>query len=198
MTLATESAIMPMFETAEPHSGAECRAAMQQLVARGSEFLVTQPADVFHAPQGDHWSPAEHVRHLRKSTAPVARALGMPRLVLRWKFGKAKSASRSFVELQRVYNAALAAGGKAGRFTPSPEAAPADPARRRTEILDAWRGSVEDLDRSAGRWPEAALDRLVLPHPLLGNLTIREMLMFTVFHTAHHLTSITNRLERVS
>jgi hypothetical protein len=118
--------------------------------------------------------------------------------MLRWRFGRAKVPSRSCSELQRAYNAALAAGGKAGRFTPSPEAAPMDSGKRRTEILDAWRTSVEQLDRAGLRWQESALDRLVLPHPLLGNLTTREMLMFTVFHTAHHLNSVATRAEQAN
>jgi hypothetical protein len=43
------------------------------------------------------------------------------------------------------------------------------------------------------RWPERALDRHLLPHPLMGLLTIREMLAFTVYHTAHHLRRVADR-----
>ena len=37
------------------------------------------------------------------------------------------------------------------------------------------------------RWPEPSLDRYQLLHPLLGRLTVREMLEFSVYHHAHHL-----------
>lgn len=182
-----------MFEVGEPQTGAEFREAMQRLLAQGHEFLGALPAEQFHAPQGERWSPAEHVRHLRKSTSPLGRALKLPRLVLRWKFGKGPGTSRSFLALRQTYRDGLAAGGKAGRFTPSPEPAPTDPSLRRTQILAAWTGAVEELDAATGRWQESALDRYLLPHPLLGNLTVREMLMFTVFHTTHHLDSVARR-----
>jgi hypothetical protein len=32
-----------------------------------------------------------------------------------------------------------------------------------------------------------------LPHPLLGKLTVREMLFFTVYHNAHHLDQVASR-----
>jgi hypothetical protein len=44
------------------------------------------------------------------------------------------------------------------------------------------------------RWPEAKLDAIQLPHPLLGNLTVREMLFFTLFHQSHHMDVIRRRL----
>ena len=31
------------------------------------------------------------------------------------------------------------------------------------------------------------LDKYVLPHPLLGKVTLREMLYFTIHHNEHHL-----------
>jgi len=34
---------------------------------------------------------------------------------------------------------------------------------------------------------EDDLDRVMLPHPLLGKLTLREMLFFTIYHVEHHL-----------
>ena len=33
---------------------------------------------------------------------------------------------------------------------------------------------------------EKDLDNYILPHPLLGKLTIREMLFFTIYHVQHH------------
>jgi len=33
---------------------------------------------------------------------------------------------------------------------------------------------------------EEDLDKLILPHPLLGKLTLREMMYFTIYHVQHH------------
>jgi len=37
---------------------------------------------------------------------------------------------------------------------------------------------------------EANLDKYIIPHPLLGKLTLREMLFFTIHHNEHHLDLI--------
>ena len=86
-----------------------------------------------------------------------------------------------------------AAGGQAGRFAPAPEPAAADPYTRRNEILTRWSAATVSLTNAARTWDEAALDRGQLPHPLLGPLTIREMLAFTVYHTEHHLRRVAER-----
>ena len=191
----------PVFsiDPSEPRTAAELNTALAGLLARAQHFLQAFPDAQFFAPQGQAWSPAEHVRHLRKSTAPVARALALPRLLIGLRFGKARGSSRSFSEVRAIYRAALAAGGQAGRFAPSKEPPPASSGERRTQIMTAWTAATADLQRQAARWPEPALDKYRLPHPLLGLLTVREMLAFTVYHTAHHLDRIAERagLDRV-
>jgi hypothetical protein len=54
--------------------------------------------------------------------------------------------------------------------------------------------AVEELARRIGTWSETDLDRYRLPHPLLGRLTVREMLFFTVQHLAHHASKVEARL----
>lgn len=185
------------FDTGSPYSARELSAAINKLVAEGNAQLRALPLAQFFEPQGDRWSPAEHIRHLRKSTAPVATALRVPRWILLLRFGRVNTTSRDFVVLRETYRKRLAAGGQAGGFAPSAEPPPADPASRRTQILDAWAKSVRDLDSAIPRWSESALDRAYLPHPLLGKLTVREMLEFTVYHTSHHLRLIDGRLNQV-
>jgi hypothetical protein len=47
--------------------------------------------------------------------------------------------------------------------------------------------AIEALCAAVERWPERALDRYRLPHPLMGKLTVREMLLFTLVHNIHHV-----------
>jgi hypothetical protein len=54
--------------------------------------------------------------------------------------------------------------------------------------------SIDELVSLVARWPENALDRRLLPHPLLGRLTVREMLFFTVYHNRHHVDVVRGRL----
>jgi hypothetical protein len=95
--------------------------------------------------------------------------------------------------MRDTYLAALAGGAQAGRFAPRPRPPGADPSTRRLEIMARWTGAVVALQNEIGRWPEKALDRYRLPHPLLGPLTVREMLALSVYHTAHHLRRVAER-----
>ena len=56
-----------------------------------------------------------------------------------------------------------------------------------------WSAATVNLCNQVARWNEADLDRYRMPHPLLGLLTVREMLQFTVYHTAHHLSRVAER-----
>jgi hypothetical protein len=44
---------------------------------------------------------------------------------------------------------------------------------------------------------EAQLDQYLVPHPLLGKITLRELGYFTIYHTQHHLRNLLGRLPEV-
>ena len=182
-----------MFAPEHPYTGRELADALADLEQEGSNFLASLADTSFFAPQGKSWSPAEHIRHLRKSAAPVARALRIPVWILRLRFGRPEGASRPYDEVKATYLAALRAGGQAGRFAPSSEPPATDPVARRAEIMAAWHDANAALGRELQRWTEVNLDRACLPHPLIGRLTVREMIEFTLYHTAHHLNRIVER-----
>jgi hypothetical protein len=181
------------FATGEPYTRAEIFAGLQRLHEESERFLAALSASAFVAPQGEKWSPADHARHLAKSTFPLVRALGFPRLLIRLRFGRHPGPSRSFVALREDYRARLRAGGTAGKFAPAPKPIPDDPEAYRLQVLAAWRKAATSLHSAILRWPEPALDRYRLPHPLLGSLTVREMLFFTLYHNAHHLNLVASR-----
>ena len=81
----------------------------------------------------------------------------------------------------------LAAGGRAGRFAPAPLAAADLTAAERARIMERHAAAVKALGDALVRWKEPSLDRLCLPHPLLGPLTLREMGEFMVYHDLHHV-----------
>ena len=150
--------------------------------------------ETFFRKIGSHWSPAETVRHLSKSTRPVAKALAGWKIVLRVMFGKAKRPSLSYDELVARYQNALAEGGQAGRFAPS-EQTESDPDAWRASIMSSFVRANRDLRAAIARWPERKLDQLQLPHPLIGKLTVREMLFFTLYHQRHHMAGVDRRLK---
>ena len=110
-------------------------------------------------------------------------------------FGRNSGPSRSFPVVRDVYRARLQTGATAGRFAPSVRPAPNDPGAWQAEVLASWRHAASALHSSVTGWKEPALDRYRLPHPLLGRLTVREMLFFTLYHNAHHLNLAASRVE---
>ncbi len=152
----------------------------------GVEYWSRLQTREFFAPIGLSWSPAEHVRHLTRSMTPLLPVLRVPRMALRVMFGSADVPSRSYDALDAMYARALAAGGTAGRFAPSPEPADGNIIRLNA-IMDAHSETLRGLTQSMERWTESQLDMHRLPHPLLGRLTVREMMLFTLLHNQHHV-----------
>ncbi len=60
-------------------------------------------------------------------------------------------------------------------------------------MLRQWERVSSKLLTNLERWSEQQLDTLRLPHPILGKLTVREMLFFTEFHTRHHLDNCSKK-----
>lgn len=162
-------------------------AELQRLHDESTAYWNAFSTTAFFQALGTAWAPAETVRHLTKSMRPVKRGMTLPRLLLRAIFGRSGGASRSYEEIARSYASALAAGGKAGRFAPSPRPPAADPEAERARIMAVRARAAAELTDAIRRWDETALDRYRMPHPLLGRLTVREMLFFTLRHNLHHV-----------
>ena len=180
-----------MIELKDPFTKAELLeslAAVHQEVA--PYFSAIALENFFHGPAGK-WSPAENLLHLIKSVQPVTVAMKMPRWQLRLLFGKPQTASRRLAQIKATYQRALANGGKAsGRFIPSIREVPSPPEQYRNSLAQKWNTTGDDLLAALRNWQDENLDKYLLPHPLLGKLTIREMLFFTLYHDQHHVNNV--------
>jgi hypothetical protein len=137
-----------------------------------SQLLIASPGK---------WNAVQLLDHIVKSVSPVSLALSLPAFLLRLIFGTANRKSRSYEELVARYHDKLKAGGRAsGRFVPPPKT---DSVEKLSANLTKV---VQMLTRRIDRFSETQLDQLLLPHPLLGKLTLREMLYFTIYHVQHH------------
>ena len=144
--------------------------------------VLIMPGHKRTASRNGKWTPAQHLEHILRAVRPVAIALLVPKWFLRWRFGKPNRIPRTYDELVQRYKERLAEGGKAsGRFVPP--AVPADQVERMTVSLSSL---AHTLTQRVRTWTEDDLDSVLLPHPLLGKLTVREMLFFTVYHVQHH------------
>ena len=144
------------------------------------------PTSTYFTRQGEVWSAFDNVDHVIKALKPIVQALKLPRLVLHTMFGKPQHVSRSYDEICKIYSDELAKGAKAsGRFLPG-EAPVEDKESAKLGQLKKVSSVVEDLLSALEKWDEDALDQSQLPHPIIGNLTMREMLFFTFHHNLRH------------
>lgn len=146
-------------------------------------WFAQRPDAAFGKGPAGKWTEGQVVDHLILSTKPLNMALRVPKFVLKWQFGVAKRPSELLETLAPRYEAALAAGGKA----PKPFVPPAVKVEDKARLLETLGSEGQKLVKAVGRWKEADLDKYVLPHPLLGKLTVRTMLLFTYYHMQHHL-----------
>jgi len=196
-TSAFEAPVGGDFPVGNPYTGEEIGASLDELHRASLTFFAEFDDEAFVRPQGEFWSPADHVRHLRRSCRPVAKALNAPKLALRARFGRPKAGSQDLEGVVARYHAALAAGGSAVGTVFEPEPMKLDTAVSawREGLIGRWTSSVVDLVSATAKWSERALDQHQLPHPLLGKMTVREILLFTVYHNAHHVRRVSQRRE---
>lgn len=147
---------------------------------------------------GDAWTPAEHLDHLNIAIGEIARAFGISAWLLRLRFGSARRPARTFEQVRDDYRARLATGlGARGRFVPTREAPmDEDAIVRRTRLLSRWYAVNAKLSTALAKWSERSLDRVLLPHPILGRIPAREIIMFGIYHNYHHIAAAKTRLPR--
>jgi hypothetical protein len=157
-----------------------------------ADFIAGLTEQDFMFAPVEKWSAGQQIEHIIRGVSPLATALTLPKFAPRLLFGKADHDSVDYETVVKNYHARLAAGGKAsGRFIP-PEVG----FKERENLRDKLSKTVADLVKRMEKFTEAQLDEYVLPHPLLGKLTIREMLYFTIYHVEHHHKAALRNLEK--
>jgi hypothetical protein len=146
--------------------------------------------DYMHALSGEDflhrcdekWTAGQQLEHICLSVKPLVQVLGFPKFVIKILFGSSNRPSRTYDELVEKYSGKLQVGGKAGgRFVPNNIAL-----SERAKLSESLSVMVQKLNVRIGRFSEKELDMMILPHPLLGKVTLREMIYFTMYHVQHH------------
>ncbi len=157
----------------------------QQLLIHHKAFinaLLSMDEALFVESKNNKWTPAQHLDHMVRSTGPVLLAFRLPSVITDLFFGKANRSSRSYQGLVDKYLECLQAGGKAsGRFIPGQVAL-----AERSTLCSRLDNNTTKLADILNKFTEDELDKYILPHPLLGKLTYREMIYFTIYHVQHH------------
>jgi len=167
----------------------------QRLKANHKEFcdlIASLNEKDFLLAANGKWTAGQQLDHIYRSVSAVTLGLTLPKFVIRLYVGKANRPSKDYDALVAKYKLKLQAGGKAGgRFIPKP-VTPENKTRLNEKLLR----SVDSLCKKIDKYDEKQLDFYILPHPLLGKLTVREMLYFTIYHVQHHQQQTLKNLGR--
>ncbi|MBS1646129.1 MAG: DinB family protein [Bacteroidetes bacterium] len=141
----------------------------------------------------DKWSAGQQLEHVYLCVVPLTKALASKEYIEQ-KFGKINRPIWSYEEIVIRYTNALKNGGKAPeRFVPSTVAL-----GKKAELTDALNETLKTISHHWETFSEEDLDTLVLPHPLLGNMTIREFFYLMADHATHHMNQTKKNINTPS
>jgi len=173
---------------------AEIKARLEESYQEYSAYVKTLSKDEYeYAPDGK-WNAGEQTLHLIKSLKPMAKGLGMPKFLIKYKFGKANRPSWTYDEVVEKYRSRLEGNTYVAPASFSPSQLVFSQA---LELNKKLKQQVETIDQKLAKWSEAQLDEFVVPHPLLGKITIRELFYFTIYHAHHHQLLIKQYLKGI-
>lgn len=167
----------------------EISAALRKNYQDLSQYINSLDKETFENMPGGAWSAGQQLDHLIKAVRPLNWIMPFPKWFISMLFGKNNRKPRTYPELVERYHDKLSQGGKAS----APFVPPMIPFEKKDQKLMALLERYETLILDMNNFTDTSLDTLLLPHPLLGKLTIREMLFFTVYHTEHHLNNLQKR-----
>ncbi len=128
------------------------------------------------------WSAGQHLEHIIKAINPITVALFFPQFLIKLFLGKANRPSKTYPELVQKYKDKLALGGVAsGRFVPK-----IITIDQKDNLHKRILKEIDILILQINDCIENELDTIIFPHPLLGKITLREMMYFTIHHVEHH------------
>ncbi|MGB4957834.1 MAG: DinB family protein [Saprospiraceae bacterium] len=148
------------------------------------DFFGSQDAAFWSKELEGKWTPGQHVIHLVQSSTPLLKALKMPKFLLKWKFGKNSRATRNLDEIVEKYHTKLSE--RQGLVSPFSVNMPTSEPNERSMWFEKLTKLNEQINAQTQKISPKDLDTILLPHPLLGKLTLREILMWNTYHTKHH------------
>lgn len=164
------------------------------LEAKHSElisWLENQPEDQWtQGPEGK-WTTGQQALHLLQSIKPLNDALSMPKFILRYRFGKANRPVRAYNAITKRYQERLVeAKGKTYKGSKNMKT---PTLKEKDYILNRLQTESKKLQYKTKKISDNNLDNLILPHPLMGKMPIREIIMWTAYHVEHHTETLKNK-----
>ncbi|MCB1191309.1 MAG: DinB family protein [Leptospiraceae bacterium] len=176
----------------DPYSKLDIILGASGVFQESFEFFSSFSEEKFSQKLETGWSIAENLEHLIKSSYLIPIALLLPKFIYII-FGWNKKKSRPYKKVIESYMQKVKAGAQAS-FVFSPSKTDLSEYKQ-PKMLQDWQNIGKSIQENIGKWSESDLDRYNMPHPILGMISVREMLFFTIFHIIHHTDKIKEKIE---
>jgi len=138
------------------------------------------------------WSAGQDLVHLIKLLKILNIGYSIPKPFLRLLYGKNKNEARSYEQLQMMYKKALAGGAKSPAiYIPRPVLF-----KDKEKLIKKHQTLNQKFINKINKHSDYQLDDYCLPHPIIGKISLRELVYFTSFHTKHHTELLKNKLGK--
>ena len=167
----------------------EIHNALHKIDEQIAEAIRRMGDSAFSHSSGDEWSAENYVKHLLLANKPLAKALNLPLHKFVELFDHSDRDSYSYDEVTSAYNKRLDEGIRAeqlGRMVPDTYRNKTDEPVTRESLLVDWETLTQNYNVALLAWDDPDLDAYLMPHPVLGKITVREMLFFTIHHNTLH------------
>jgi hypothetical protein len=138
-------------------------------------------------PEGK-WTSGQQALHLLQSIKPLNFALSLPKFILKYKYGKANRDLRDYDSIVKRYHERLE-NTKGITFKGS-QNMEIPTLKVKASILNKLNVESKKLQKATKKISNKNLDTLILPHPLMGKMPIREIIMWTAYHVEHHTNTL--------
>jgi hypothetical protein len=150
------------------------------LVAHAAQL----PEAFFLSGSSEKWGPAHHLLHLVITYDRIGYACTIPE-----KLPDYNAPARRYAAVQALYQASLAAVPP-GALTNTPLTPQLETSATQDAVLEQYRQAGQRFLERIQTWADPDLDVKGMKHPLMGIVSVREMLMFCAYHDTHHLEGI--------
>lgn len=153
-------------------------------------WLESQPNEKWMEGPDGKWTVGQHTLHLVKSIRLLNHALSFPSFILKYKYGTINRELRDYDTVAKRYQDKLNANlDKAKKFNSSLKI---PTLLEKNALITGLKIQNKKLQYKTRKLKDKNLDTLILPHPLMGRMAVREIIMWTAYHTEHHTTTLKN------
>ena len=152
------------------------------------DWLENQPLENWEKGPKNKWTTSQHILHLVNSLQLLNNALSYPKFILKYKFGVCNRASRDYKAVAKNYDEKLEKNQDRARNFNKDLKKPT--LKERESLLTKFQIQQKKLQYKTKKISDKNLDKLIIPHPLMGKMTLREIIMWTAHHTEHHTETL--------